>query len=309
MLSPVVLTLVTITAATCSTSVDLWKVQRNDTVDEAARVLGLGDYRAIQDINPGMNTAYVSPGDVYSVPYTSHLVSPGRWSTSACTRMLYLRDAASQISAASSTSVGETPVSETSSHCPGSSSLAEPSSPSADSASSTSNSPASQQSTQSLGSTVNSVSDPEPSKRSYTTTHSTISAATPTASGGKGEPPAPSSTPVTGKCHLKGSFLTVNSTQSNFAESFCKRHENVGMTQNSKILVELFDGGDNHLYFYSVDWVDGCEIEKNPTITSWGRCVEIMRANYEQCTTNGGMGGYSVFGCLKYRYMPLSAQA
>lgn len=26
-------------------------------------------------------------------------------------------------------------------------------------------------------------------------------------------------------------------------------------------------------------------------------------------TTNGGMGGYSIFGCLKYRYMPLSAQA
>ena len=95
------------------------------------------------------------------------------------------------------------------------------------------------------------------------------------------------------------------------------------MTPESDIAVELFDGGENHFYFYSVDWVEGCRKSDTQDIDSGGTCVDIMTGNYEQCqssyqlnvlitdelyagTTNGGMGGSSILGCLRYRYMPLS---
>jgi len=265
-------------AATCTTSINVWIVQRNDTVDEAARVLGLQDYQAILDLNPGINTAFVSPGDTYSVPYTNSLSSPGSWSTStSCTKVLHLWNALTQSSGTAIISVGGASACKPTTDSLGSRTGANlgPSGTKPDSYATT---------TVLIEDQVGSISQSEPSPVNPSSITST--SASVVTSETQSRSPATSTVSVE-RCHGNGAFLTVNNTQSSFAKSFCKNHGQTAMTPRSDIAVELFDGGDKHFYFYSVDWVEGCRKSETQEIDSGGTCVDIMTSNYEQCQSPG----------------------
>lgn len=77
--------------ATCATWTNIWEVDRSDTVDEAARLLGLPDYQVIEQMNPGINVEFVSPAQQITVPYLSPVSSPATWTTTGCSHILHLR--------------------------------------------------------------------------------------------------------------------------------------------------------------------------------------------------------------------------
>lgn len=84
-----------VSEAACSSWQNVWEVYRYDTVDEAARVLGLPDYQVIEQMNAEINVQFVSPAQQITVPYISPISSPGTWTTIGCSHILHLRDAPS----------------------------------------------------------------------------------------------------------------------------------------------------------------------------------------------------------------------
>lgn len=73
-----------------SSQLGLWEVMKCDTVGRTAETLNVTQ-EEIERLNPGLMPWFVTPGDLYTVPYNPVIQSPATWSTTQnCTPVLHI---------------------------------------------------------------------------------------------------------------------------------------------------------------------------------------------------------------------------
>jgi spore germination protein YaaH len=74
-----------------SSGLGLWEVMKCDTVGRTAATLNVTQEQ-IERLNPGLMPWFVTPGDLYTVPYNPAIQFPATWSTTQdCTPVLHIR--------------------------------------------------------------------------------------------------------------------------------------------------------------------------------------------------------------------------
>lgn len=93
MILSVLVTIMFVVVSCCSlrsSQLGLWEVMKCDTVGRTAETLNVTQ-EEIEKLNPGLMPWFVTPGDLYTVPYNLAIQPPATWSTTQnCTPVLHI---------------------------------------------------------------------------------------------------------------------------------------------------------------------------------------------------------------------------
>ncbi|KAL7940067.1 hypothetical protein V8C42DRAFT_338678 [Trichoderma barbatum] len=312
------LSYITLAKASCTRWHNIWEVYRYDTIDEAAMILGLPDYQLIKQMNPGINIQFVSPAQQVTVPYVTPISSPGTWTTTSCSHILHLREAAptasipdtDELKTISKPMVGSVANTLTTSS-PTSESTLLPYKPPSILSQINNESPATEdtKARSNPTKTVVITSNSQSSSNITPTTGMGTSIAPTTGVKDTEENAVPTSSAMDSltsikTCHAPDYLsYTHNETESLYADFFCQNIGNFWETDAQAFRMHNYinDNG-THVYTYSVEWLPNCTPRDFPP--NWkSYCGQIMRQNYILCN-NGGLGGFTDSNCIRYRYKP-----
>lgn len=244
--------------ASCASWSNLWGVQRNDTVDQAAKALGLLDYQEMQDENPGIDIASVEVGVFYRVPYISDLSQPASWSTSGCTRILHLRTAG-QVKPINPTSTYKSSLQTL--IAASKAATVEPE---------VSDHPATTASLAGGLTLIRPTRTDSPQSTTYQGNNT---------GGVRGVYPHP-------RCHSAVGLWAGDNTQAAAAKKFCNQYEQIVLSSQNDIFADIFQvDKSTHFHYFSVGWTPNCQTLQSQPIKGQGAitCEQIMESNFKNC--------------------------
>ncbi|KAG9250649.1 uncharacterized protein F5Z01DRAFT_353506 [Emericellopsis atlantica] len=264
----------------------LWQPSHGMIFEDVRVALGLRDYREIKKLNddlPNFNINNIRNDMVYTVPYVEEISPPATWATVSCTPILMFSGAMETVGVSTPLS---TPLAEatTSTHTPTTETTHPPKTE-------ITHTPKSEFARTSSHETKVITSASTRSLPPQSQAVETVTVMPSIFSDELSEP----------RCYSReNEGITLEDTQAWVSELFCNAFEDEVLNTLSDPIARTYMEEEEQLYHFRVSWLRGCVVEEERGLEG---CKDIMFENYKKCN-NGGKGGYTDKGCLRFEYRP-----